>query len=340
VLKVLKIFNFQSHVETSLKFTTGLNAIVGITGSGKSAIMRAIRWVLENRPIKEDIYQSWHGGTPSVAMTFEDGTTVERKRENKKNTYTVNGVVNEAFRLDVPNTVRAALNIEPVNYQWQKEQFYMVGDSPGEVAKKLNMAVALTDIDTSVSNINSMLRDNTRDNNRLRLELSNVTAEYESYSWLSDAESMLLEIEAQEEKHAQMLRSKEKLTAWLAKYGVIRIVDMVPLEEEYAQLESLALAISDLSSQTKQLTALLTTYDDSRTADCTNLKTEHATLLVLEKEFNQQQQDVDTLGTLLDENDNIQEVIHDAAKEVEEKQVQLKKIMPEECPLCHSKLKK
>ena len=46
----LVIENFQSHEKTALEFCSGINTIVGSSNSGKSAILRALYWVVYNKP--------------------------------------------------------------------------------------------------------------------------------------------------------------------------------------------------------------------------------------------------------------------------------------------------
>ena len=42
--------NFQSHKHTEMEFGPELNVIVGPSDSGKSAIIRALKWVMYNEP--------------------------------------------------------------------------------------------------------------------------------------------------------------------------------------------------------------------------------------------------------------------------------------------------
>lgn len=79
----LLIENFQSHARTELDFVPGLNVLVGPSDSGKSAILRALRWVLFNTPrgtefIREGAEQC------RVVLTLENGTEIERIRGRKK----------------------------------------------------------------------------------------------------------------------------------------------------------------------------------------------------------------------------------------------------------------
>ncbi len=61
-LKTLKIKNFRKYADLEVKFTTGLNLIVGENDSGKTAIIDAIKYVLHTqsydyiRPNYEDFY--------------------------------------------------------------------------------------------------------------------------------------------------------------------------------------------------------------------------------------------------------------------------------------------
>ena len=49
-IRRLVIDNFQSHEHTEVEFGSGLNVVVGPSDFGKSALVRALRWVLYNEP--------------------------------------------------------------------------------------------------------------------------------------------------------------------------------------------------------------------------------------------------------------------------------------------------
>lgn len=49
-IKSIEIENFQSHKYSKLDFSERLNVIVGPSDNGKSAIIRALKWVLFNEP--------------------------------------------------------------------------------------------------------------------------------------------------------------------------------------------------------------------------------------------------------------------------------------------------
>ena len=53
----LSIRNFVLIKDVSLMFTPGLNVITGVTGGGKSLVLRALDFLLGGRPSPDLIYQ-------------------------------------------------------------------------------------------------------------------------------------------------------------------------------------------------------------------------------------------------------------------------------------------
>ena len=79
IIKHVEIKNFQSHEYTVVKFKDGLNAIIGESNSGKTSILRAIRWCLDNDPKGSDFITTGRDDC-SVTVVFDDGTSIIRKR--------------------------------------------------------------------------------------------------------------------------------------------------------------------------------------------------------------------------------------------------------------------
>ena len=86
--KISKIIikNFQSHENTELEFSDGLNIIVGESNKGKTAIFRAIMWVIDNQPLGTDFIMAGKDEC-SVTIAFDDGTSITRSRTRKDTGY-------------------------------------------------------------------------------------------------------------------------------------------------------------------------------------------------------------------------------------------------------------
>jgi exonuclease SbcC len=120
-LLTLQIENFQSHEKTIVKFAPGgqLTVVTGCTDSGKTAIFRALRWLLYNQPQGTDFIR---GGCTFVRVSgeFASGHTIIRERTASKNQYRIvapgagSPFVLEGFGNSVPFEVQEITGIRTV----------------------------------------------------------------------------------------------------------------------------------------------------------------------------------------------------------------------------------
>jgi exonuclease SbcC len=199
MIKQLSITNFQSHRDTSLDFVDGVNVIVGESDSGKSAILRALRWCIWNRPTG-DAMRSWWGGKTSVEI-FTDDAHVVRLRD-KENEYILGDSHFKAVSTDVPQEVAQVLNLNEINLQTQLSQPFLLSNSAGEVAQFFNKVAHLEKIDTATQKINSAIRELTTDIKYKDIEIGKQEEELKQYEHLEKFEA---EVEALEELDKQYL---------------------------------------------------------------------------------------------------------------------------------------
>jgi len=152
MIKSITLNNFQSHKDTTVNFCDGINAIVGLSDSGKTSILRAIDWVVNNNPSGEEFISSWSKET-SVSIILNSGVVVKRGRSPSDNYYMIDKQIFKAFGVYVPEEVKNVINMEPINIEKQLDAPFLLGSSPGEVAQILNQIVDLGGIDHAISNI-------------------------------------------------------------------------------------------------------------------------------------------------------------------------------------------
>lgn len=93
------IENFQSHSLSVFTLKQGLNVIVGPSDSGKSAVIRALKWVLYNEPAGDFFIREGEKEC-SVTVEFNDGTTLKRYRSRSKNGYVLINPDDEEMRFE------------------------------------------------------------------------------------------------------------------------------------------------------------------------------------------------------------------------------------------------
>lgn len=193
MIQSILIRNFQSHELTEIKFHKGINLFIGESDAGKSAIIRALNWVINNRPAGDSFRSRW-GGKTKVSLVA-DGESVQRVKKGKENSYFCSGEKYEAFKSEVPKYVKEKLFINPVNLQKQMDSHFLFSLSSAEISRYLNKIVSLDSIDTITANAKKMLKDETEKLKYERERGGKLREEIKSLSWVKDISKKMERIE-------------------------------------------------------------------------------------------------------------------------------------------------
>ncbi len=156
MFKSLKLWNFQAHRQLEIEFAPGITTIKGPTDVGKSAILRAVRWVCLNDLGGED-FITW-GRKEVVADLVLDSGRVSR-RKGKENVYKLNGQIFRAIAAGkVPDTISVVLGVNEINFQRQLDAHFWLAESAPEVSRQLNRVIDLAVIDESLGKMAAFVR--------------------------------------------------------------------------------------------------------------------------------------------------------------------------------------
>jgi len=156
MLTCLRIKNFQRHKSLTVDLDPCVTTIVGGSDAGKSAVLRALRWVLLN---KTSAGFATKGATDTrVQVSFSDGTRATRMRSKTKNSYKLGADVFVAMGTQVPLTISQFLNVAELNFQGQYDAPFWLDLTGGEAAKRLNAVVDLQRLDSVQADIAAKLR--------------------------------------------------------------------------------------------------------------------------------------------------------------------------------------
>ena len=185
MISSLDITNFQSHANTSLAFSHGVNVLVGSSDSGKTAILRSLYWILRNRPLGSAFIR--HGqGKATVKLSLEDGAVIRREKGKQTNRYIVDGEPLEALGSDVPRQVRDVLGIDDITIHRQLDGPFLVLDPPGKVASAINTVTRLEDAEAIVGELSSQARQAKSEVKFQEEVVDRLTLELAEYEWLQN----------------------------------------------------------------------------------------------------------------------------------------------------------
>lgn len=156
----IEIKNFSTNKKLGVKFGPGVTTIVGKSFKGKSAFIRALKWVCMNVPAGTG-FINWAADKAAVRLTVA-GIQITRKRSKSINTYKYKSgnktKVFKAFKNDVPDIVKLRLNVGEINFQGQHDKPFWFAETAGEVSRQLNAIVNLETIDTTLAHLASVIR--------------------------------------------------------------------------------------------------------------------------------------------------------------------------------------
>lgn len=344
----ISIKNIQSHKNSTLDLSPGINAIVGSSNNGKSAILRAFYWVCYNRPLGTDnLLSHWAfdkkgNQIDSMEVTIENQNgIVTRRRTKEDNQYIVNDEELNVVKTDVPEQVENVLCLTDTNIQKQQDAPFLLSLTSGQVAQYFNKTVRLDVIDRVLTNAESQRRKLNQDiktNNEL---LQQVIDKREKYDWLEQVERLLnkynmlsqknCDLQDQIDEIEQQIESFNQYKNIHKKYNFIEICKKL-----ISKIETLKESINDKDESIDCLTDDLSIVEDCENKKKYNFDKAKQILSKIEKiDIDSNDEQIDLLEEQIDKMQYCDQF-------VEEKNIMIKnykKQLPDLCPLCGAKMK-
>lgn len=344
----ITIKGFQSHSDTVIDLHDGVNVIVGESHVGKSAVIRAINWVLRNRPLGNSFIKTGEK-TAHVIIETDSGIVVERIKNKKENKYILRiGDEKEEVNAGsgVPEPVLEALNLSDVNIQRQHDPYFLIFDSPGNVASTIRSATGLDDIDLVAAEISKRLRSATTDINSTERDIEELDSALEEIdaidldalqSAITRSENIISELNEVQSRSSDL----EDFVNRLRDLEDVVCLDQDRISQLFDSLDSLTEEWNDLCKGQKDLGKLVESLQDIESVpdipDCSDFLDHYDGLI---KRYSKIVDDMDSLEELLSRLGNAQESIDDIELGLEIAQKEEAQLLEEidVCVYCGSEL--
>ncbi|MEK4409317.1 AAA family ATPase [Bacillus sp. FSL L8-0642] len=156
---------FQSHTNSHFNLGNGLNVITGPSDSGKTSIIRAVRWIAFNEP-QGEAFVNESVGQATVAIHMDNGIIISKHRRKGKTSYRIQtdpGDAGSVFeKSEVPEEVKQLLGITKqtfgdfvtaLNFAFQLEAPFLISETPSSGAKVLGKLAGTEAVDLAVKSV-------------------------------------------------------------------------------------------------------------------------------------------------------------------------------------------
>lgn len=342
--------NFQSHENSILKFSPGINAITGPSDSGKSAVLRAFYWVVNNRPSGESFISYWAKNDkgkqikPTFVKIINQKGEMERRRDSSFNGYIENVLDGEkeleAVRTDVPEEVQSFFNLSEVNIQKQMDAPFLLSETSGEVARFFNRIIKLDEIDTALSLIDSKKRTSNNTIKNLQFQIEENEKSLKKYEWIEKTEPLIEKWEKINNKINEKTTLKNNVEESIQQmefntYKMKKLTPLINLQDKVDEIQKINVNIGIKDSELVNLKSSLDNWEITqlnieKTKPLLELETSVDKLLNLMEEIQELSEKKENYSKSLENFQEISQKIPIISKELKT----LEKQLPDVCPLC------
>jgi DNA repair protein SbcC/Rad50 len=248
------IENFQSWKFCELDLSPGVNLIVGDSGAGKSAIIRALELISTNRPLGLSFVNWSKPKNITAVQIVKNDIPVAIIKGKSLNEYVLDGVtLKETLNRDPPKEVQDFLNLGRLNMHFQHENFFLFNDTPGKVGEFINETVGWDLISKSLKEAESWTKTIQAKKINTESQIHKLEKQIKDLDWSIEASKEIDSIEVSSNRLEQRYQMADKLDKYISKYEAIeqKINKMHPMLKMKEQALGLINDINKLEGNIK-----------------------------------------------------------------------------------------
>lgn len=270
------IRGFQSHVDSGFSLAPGLTVITGPSDAGKTAVIRALRWLAFNEPQGDSFLHTLYNADGSiksqaeqaeVIVELDSGVTITKTRRKGKTTYTHSLYPEPWEKAEVPPEIKEALglikqsygdNFETcLNFAFQLDPPFLLSETGSVGAKVLGKLAGTEVVDKATGSVNKQMHRVRTDLSQAEKTIGQLDVELLEYLEVDTQYATLVSLEAVFE-NTEALVTKQKALVELNNQHAALTDKQRALHDRLEPLACVPLLSSSLHS--------VSYYDDKRQA--------------------------------------------------------------------------
>lgn len=214
MIKSLHLKGLQSHSDSTVEFTSGVNVILGETNAGKTALIRALQWIFQNRPLGTGLTQQ--GSKECIATVETDRGTASRVRKKGFNGYIVGESEFKEIGSSIPPELVSVLDIRDVNLQEQLQPHFLITQPAGQISKYVSELLGFHVTDKMVAAVKSKASALKGERSRIAEDIEAAEQEIILYAGIDRIDAMLSEIDKMDKTRQGLADSANRLSSMLS----------------------------------------------------------------------------------------------------------------------------
>ena len=239
-MKILEVTveGYQSHVQSTFSLSPNLTVITGPSDAGKTAIIRALRWMAFNEPTGEAFLHTIRNPDGSVkeastqvkvSVTFDNGVTITKTRRKGKTTYTHSLYPESWEKAEIPPEIREALGLVKqsygdfetcLNFAFQLDAPFLLSETASTGAKVLGKLAGTEVVDKSISEVNKKTHQTRTEISYQDKQIGEIDVALTEYFELDNQEAILKQAEEAFTKLQEAKKKHDDLVALMNAYSM------------------------------------------------------------------------------------------------------------------------
>lgn len=224
MLNKLTVINYQSHNRSEVTFSRWFTAITGRSQSGKTGLLRALRWLAIGKPRGFRFNSNFTKDPTEVILDLDNNRKIFHLKSKNKETYTLDGKSDDYTGVQVPDKIASLLNFTEINMQNQLDEPFLITSSPGKITRVINEVTNLDKVDLWTSKITTKVNDTNKEIGFVKQEIETKETELLEYLDLECIERPLEQFERLSEKIENMVFEIDEM------YQIITDIEDVTVE--------------------------------------------------------------------------------------------------------------
>ena len=271
------IKGFQSHVDSCFTLSPGLTVITGPSDAGKTAVIRALRWLTFNEPQGEAFLHTVRNpdgsvrtacDEASVAVEFTDGTVITKTRRKGKTTYTHSLYPEPWEKAEVPPEIKETLGLVKqsygdtfetcLNFAFQLDPPFLLSETGSAGAKVLGKLAGTEVVDKAIGAVNKLAHRTRTEIAQAEKSIGQLDVELLEYLEVDQNFAVLLQLETlyqSAEEHAGSCKALQEVNNRYTAF-VERKQGFLDTLNRFALLDSLVQSFTDTADKHSKLQRL------------------------------------------------------------------------------------